>query len=255
MLKPSPRFKRRYFMKIDPHILPLEGCTVVVYAPRTNEPLPVVYMNVSRPEDIHSYLPKLASAMGKTIRPAHLVCVTPTDWNRDFSPWEAAGLHEGSAPFSGHADERIALLCDRVKPLIDAQFPTLPDAESTMIFGYSLGGLAALYALYECPDVFGAAGCLSGSLWYEGFMDYQRQNVGKLHDQRIYLSLGRKEEKTRHPLMCRIGLCYEETLQMLSAQLGEENVTFTLHNGGHGTEVDQRMLQGLTWLLRLSEAN
>ena len=238
-------------MKIDPHILPLEGCTAVVYASRTNEPLPVVYMNISRPEDMQSYLPKLASAMGKSIRPAHLVCITPTDWNRDFSPWEADGLYGDSAPFSGQADARIALLCDVVKPAVDAHFSTLADAENTMIFGYSLGGLAALYALYERCDVFGAAGCLSGSLWYEGFMDYQRRNIGALQNKRVYLSLGRKEEKTRHPLMSRIGQCYEETLQMLSAQLGGENVTFTLHNGGHGTEVDLRMLQGLGWLLRM----
>lgn len=237
-------------MKIDTNICSLDQAATAVFSPRTNDALPVVYMNVSRPEDIQSYLPKLASAMGKTIRPAHLVCVTPTDWNRDFSPWPAAALHEGSEPFSGHADERIAFLCNAVKPMVDSSFRTLPDAENTMIFGYSLGGLAALYALYRRSDVFGAAGCLSGSLWYQGFMDFQRQNAAGLQNKRVYLSLGRKEEKTRHPLMSRIGLCYEETQSLLCAQLGEEQVTFTLHNGGHGTEVDQRMLQGLQWLLR-----
>lgn len=242
-------------MKIDTYVLPLEnGLTVVVYAPRTNEALPVVYMNVSHPEDIQSYLPKLGQQMGKTIRPAHLACVVPTDWNRDFSPWPAAGLYQDSEPFSGHADERTAFLCDVVKLIIDAQFSTLPDAENTMIFGYSLGGLAALYALYLRPDVFGAAGCLSGSLWYEGFMEYQREHLPGLQNKRVYLSLGCKEEKTRHPLMSRIGQCCEETLSLLTAQLGEENVTFTLHNGGHGTEVDQRILQGLEWLLAITSA-
>ena len=241
-------------MKLNTYTLSLAEYTITVYAPRTEDKLPVLYMNVSHPEDMQSYLPKLASQMGKTIRPAHLVCVTPTDWNRDFSPWPAAGLHEGFEPFSGHADERIALICDRIKPLIDAQFSTLPDAENTMIFGYSLGGLAALYALYQRPDIFGAAGCLSGSLWYKNFMDYQRKNIHTLQNKRVYLSLGRKEEKTRHPLMSRIGQCYEETRSLLSSRLGESNVTFTLHNGGHGTEVDQRLLQGLHWLLRLPDA-
>ena len=237
-------------MKLDTHILPLaNGITATVYAPRTNEPLPVVYMNVSHPEDMQDYLPKLSSMMGKTVRPALLVCVTPTDWNRDFSPWKADGLYVDSTPFSGHANERIALICDVVKPAVDAHFSTLPGPENTLIFGYSLGGLAALYALYERPDVFGAAGCLSGSLWYEGFMDYQRQNIGRLQNKHVYLSLGRKEEKTRHPLMNRIGQCYEETYALLRAQLNEDNVTCTLHNGGHGTEVPQRMLQGLQWLL------
>lgn len=193
--------------------------------------------------------PRLAAEMGKTLRPAMLACVEPTDWSRDFSPWPAPGLHPDSPPFAGQADARIALLCDAVLPFIGSHFPTLPGRAHTGIFGYSLGGLAALYALYRRPDVFGMAGCLSGSLWYEGFMDFQRAHITALTDARVYLSLGRKEERTRHIRMGRIGASYEETHALLSASLGAGRVAFDLNPGGHGSDVDGRMLLGLRWLL------
>ena len=55
-------------MKMNTHTLSSSEYMITVYAPRTEGKLPVLYMNVSRPEDMHSYLPKLAPAMGKTIR-------------------------------------------------------------------------------------------------------------------------------------------------------------------------------------------
>ena len=236
-------------MKYDVTSHALGAHTLSVFCPRTEQPLPVLCLNAARSGDWDSYLPRLAAEMGKTLRPAMLACVEPTDWNRDFSPWPAPGLHPDAPPFAGQADARIALLCDAVLPFIISRFPTLPGRAHTGIFGYSLGGLAALYALYRRPDVFGMAGCLSGSLWYEGFMDFQRENISCLSDARVYLSLGRKEERTRHPRMGRIGASYEETHALLSAALGAGCVAFDLNPGGHGSDVDGRMLLGLRWLL------
>lgn len=236
-------------MKYDVGALPLGAHAVAIFRPRTDAPLPVLYLNAARPGDWSGYLPRLAAEMGKTLRPAMLICVGATDWDRDFSPWPAPGLYLDSPPFSGGADARIALLCSAVKPFIDARFPTLPDRANTGILGYSLGGLAALYALYRRPDVFGMAGCLSGSLWYEGFMDFQRAHAERIAGARAYLSLGRKEVRTRHPRMSRIGACCEETHALLSAALGRDRVAFVHNPGGHGTDVDGRMLLGLRWLL------
>lgn len=236
-------------MKYDVTSHALGAHTLAVFRPRTEQPLPVLCLNAARGGDWDGYLPRLAADMGKTLRPTMLACVQPTDWNRDFSPWPAPALHPDSPPFAGQADARIALLCDAVLPFLSARFPTLPGRAHTGILGYSLGGLAALYALYRRPDVFGMAGCLSGSLWYEGFLDFQRENIGCLSDARVYLSLGRKEERTRHPRMGRIGACYEETHALLSASLGADRVAFDRNPGGHGTDVDGRMLLGLRWLL------
>ncbi len=225
--------------------------TVTVYCPPNFHKvrLPVLYLNQSHASDWDSWLPSLERSMIKEqCQKAYLVTLEPTSWGKDFSPWPAKGLHEGDAPFEGCADARIHLLTDVVKPEIDSRFSTLPDPASTGIFGYSLGGLAAIYAPLISP-CFGRIGALSASLWYEGFMDYLRTH-DFLSPAKVYLSLGSKEEKTRHPLMCTIGDCYRETEQLLKSRLGESSVQFDLHPGGHGTEVDRRILTGLLWLLR-----
>lgn len=51
-----------------------------------------------------------------------------------------------------------------------------PGRRTAGIFGYSLGGLMALYALCESRS-FGLCGALSASLWYEGFLDYLRERA------------------------------------------------------------------------------
>lgn len=58
-------------------------------------------------------------------------------------------------------DAYLCYLVNELKPAIDARYRTLPGRESTCILGSSLGGLISLYAIYEYPDVFGGAACLS----------------------------------------------------------------------------------------------
>ncbi len=59
------------------------------------------------------------------------------------------------------SDRYVRFLASELKPMIDRHFRTLPGAADTAILGSGLAGLTSLYALMECPLVFGAAGCLS----------------------------------------------------------------------------------------------
>ena len=52
-----------------------------------------------------------------------------------------------------------------LKPLIDENYPTLPDRESTFIAGSSMGGLMSLYAITAYNRVFSRAAALSPSVW------------------------------------------------------------------------------------------
>lgn len=70
----------------------------------------------------------------------------------------------------------------------------------TCIAGYSLAGLFALYAMYRC-DAFDRAAIISGSLWYPHFREFAAKHEMPRRPDRIYLSLGDKEKKTRHPLL------------------------------------------------------
>ena len=53
---------------------------------------------------------------------------------------------------------------DTLKPIIDGNFMTLPDAAHTAIGGASMGGLQSLYMTLKDPDVFGRSLDLSSGL-------------------------------------------------------------------------------------------
>ncbi|MDR2475095.1 MAG: esterase family protein [Bacteroidales bacterium] len=54
---------------------------------------------------------------------------------------------------------------------IDKHYPTIPDRRQRAITGLSMGGHGALYNAFRHPDVFGAAGSMSGAI------DTKRQNA------------------------------------------------------------------------------
>lgn len=66
----------------------------------------------------------------------------------------------------GRAGDYARMLAEELKPLIDARFRTLPDAENTAIAGSSLGGLMTLHALLTHRDVFGRGAAMSPSVWW-----------------------------------------------------------------------------------------
>ena len=78
----------------------------------------------------------------------------------EYSPFADARLG------GGDGDAYLAFIIDTVKPLIDADFRTLPERDHTGILGASMGGLISLFALFERPEVFGFAGVMSPSLWF-----------------------------------------------------------------------------------------
>src|SRR5438445_109983 len=69
-------------------------------------------------------------------------------------------------PFMGTGDGYLDFVTHTVKPIVDAQFPTLPDRRHTGIAGSSMGGLISLYAFFRYSESFGFAAALSPSLWF-----------------------------------------------------------------------------------------
>jgi len=59
------------------------------------------------------------------------------------------------------ADAFLRFLVEELKPAIDRRFATKAGPRDTFIAGSSMGGLLALYALCEYPQVFGGAAALS----------------------------------------------------------------------------------------------
>ena len=171
-------------------------------------------------------------------RGAALLLIGGLDWNRDLSPWPAPPAFPKGEAFAGEGGRLLAALTGRLLPEAEAALPAgIPKG----IAGYSLAGLFALWAAAE-TGAFSRAASMGGSLWCPG-----AENIaGKLaarRPERVYLSLGEKEERTRNPALQPVG----ERTRVLARTLEEAGIPVTLrfHPGGHFQDVGERIRQGL----------
>ena len=178
-----------------------------------------------------------------------LVRVLVDDWDDTLTPWAAPALFRGRADFGGHAKETLAALTDDVMPAALAT-PELAVVTRHAICGYSLAGLFSLWSWVMKPDSFVACGCLSGSLWYEGWCGWlsSRAVQGELHGtgRYAYLTLGTKEKRAARPQMKRVEECARRTEELLRTARAE--VCFELTPGGHFDHADDRVSAGLAAL-------
>src|SRR5207302_1308940 len=65
-------------------------------------------------------------------------------------------------PFMGTGDRYLNFVTHTVKPIVDAQFPTLPDRRHTGIAGSSMGGLISLYAFFRYSESSSRSCCRTG---------------------------------------------------------------------------------------------
>lgn len=97
--------------------------------------------------------------LGNQIRKVIVVAVCPL--NRDYE-YTHAPVKESDW---GGLDNYSGYLAKSVKGFIDANYRTLPDAETSLILGSSHGGLAAFYTATKHPDRFRCVAALSPSFW------------------------------------------------------------------------------------------
>jgi enterochelin esterase-like enzyme len=86
-----------------------------------------------------------------------------------------------------------AFLIKELKPCMDREYRTQPDAAHTGIMGSSLGGICSMVLAWEHPEVFGRAASLSGAFQVErtNFLNQVLQTYhGKPKPIRIYLDSG-----------------------------------------------------------------
>ncbi len=112
-----------------------------------------------------------------TNAPFLLAAFEVTDWNKELSPWNAHPVF-GKEPFGCGAGETLAYLEDTLIPELTKRYSMNEDIP-VILGGYSLAGLFALWSAYT-SDRFAAV-------------------------KSIYLSLVKKEEKTRNQTMAAVG--------------------------------------------------
>ena len=97
-----------------------------------------------------------------------VVAIPNTNRTRDLTPTHSkigfAGNEEGFLESSGGGDTFLKFLRDELFPQIDSKFYTLP---SRILVGHSFGGLLAIYALLEEPEMFHGYIAIDPSLWWD----------------------------------------------------------------------------------------
>ena len=165
---------------------------------------------------------------------SRVTSVPIANWGDALTPWSAPALRPGERDFGGRADATLASLAE----LLDRT----PGPHA--ICGYSLGGLFALYAFVREPR-FSACACLSGSVWYEGWVEWLRANASDCVGRYAFFSVGKKEKRAGLPFRH-----VEEDLASCADILREHGcrVDVTLGPGNHMQHLAERIATGLSAL-------
>ena len=174
-----------------------------------------------------------------------LAAVTDADWERELSPWPAPRAFKGGREFSGGADEYLAALTAGIVPAAEAALGETPLWRG--IAGYSLAGLFAVYAAWKTA-AFSRFASVSGSLWYDGFLDFLGAGAPASVPVRAYFSLGDLEKNTKNARLARVEDCTALAAEHFAA-LGSETV-FEKNAGGHFVDAEARAARGIGWLTR-----
>ncbi len=173
-----------------------------------------------------------------------LLTISELDWNADMTPWAAKSIFKGGEDFAGNAGGYLEELRTVILPEVIKKYGLEP--EWIGIAGYSLGGLFALYSGF-CGDSFQRIVSASGSLWYPGFIEYVAEQRADFCPQKVYLSLGELESKTRNPVMKTVG----ERTKTIYEWLTESKIEaiYEKNPGNHFTDEALRVAKGIAWIL------
>lgn len=180
---------------------------------------------------------------------AAVVSVRVDDWNREMSPWKAEKCFKDGDDFGGGAGEFLAALVRKI-PEFEKQHGLEPAHRA--LCGYSLAGLCALYGLYV-SDMFDGAAGVSGSVWFDGWMEFMETHAPMNGNVRAYISVGDREARTRNMRLSRVEECSRKAREILENN-GHE-AEFELNPGNHFNDPDGRVARGIDRLFEMYTKN
>ena len=164
------------------------------------------------------------------------------NWNDELSPWAMAAVF-GKEGFGGSAGETLLFLEKKLLPQVREKY-RLDENVRILLGGYSLAGLFSLWSGYQ-TKTFDAIAAASPSVWFEGWVQYAEEH--KPLTDKIYLSLGDREEKTKNQIMKQVG----DAVRTQAEILKEQNIMSTLewNAGGHFQDSGKRTAKGFLWCI------
>lgn len=170
-----------------------------------------------------------------------LAAIPVENWNDDLSPWPAPPVW-GKQGFGGRAEDTFAWLKQTV-PILRQQCSIQEDCK-IILGGYSLAGLFALWAATQPNELCGVVAA-SPSVWFPGWPEYEAAHP--IQTQRVYLSLGDREEHTKNQTMAAVG----NNIRTLHSTLTQRGIDCTLewNAGGHFKDPDLRTAKAFAWCM------
>lgn len=176
-------------------------------------------------------------------RPFVLAAFEITDWERELTPWPDKAI-SASPAVGTHACATLGYIGRQLLPGLRERFGgSLP----AVIGGYSLAGLFALWAATE-SSLFSGVAAASPSVWIRGWNDYAESHPTKA--RQVFLSLGRREEKTRNKAIAQVGDNLRRYHAQLEAQTGAGNTALAWNDGGHFSDSARRTADAFAWNIR-----
>ena len=179
-----------------------------------------------------------------TDRNFSLVAFKIEAWNSELTPWEMP-LLRGKGNFGDGAAGTLEFIKNDLIPSLSEYINTENKEIKYILGGYSLAGLFSLWSGYQ-TDIFEGIAAVSPSVWYKGWIEYVE--AGKPLSEKIYLSLGDTEEKTKHQILSKIGNNIRKQHEILEKS---ENVKTVLewNEGNHFQNPDIRTAKGFLWVM------
>ena len=179
-----------------------------------------------------------------TDRNFSLVAFKIEDWNSELTPWEMP-LLRGKGNFGDGATRTLEFIKNDLIPALSEYINSGNNEIKYILGGYSLAGLFSLWSGYQ-TDIFEGIAAVSPSVWYKKWIEYVETE--KTLSEKIYLSLGDTEEKTKHQILSKIGDNIRKQHEILEKS---ENVKTVLewNEGNHFQNPDIRTAKGFLWVM------
>ena len=180
-------------------------------------------------------------------RPFGLAAIVIEDWNSQLSPWKAPAVF-GREGFGSGAAETLTFVREALLPTLEQTYGQGRRMDY-YLGGYSLSGLFSLWASYQ-TDAFSGIAAVSPSVWFPGWDSYMTLHSPRA--QKIYLSLGEKEEKTKNRIMSQVGDHIRRQYEILGKDDHIKACLLEWNPGNHFTDPEIRMAKGFAWLLTIA---
>ena len=166
-----------------------------------------------------------------------IVVIEDVNWNDDLTPWPALGVFKKAKPFGGKAATFLNKLTDEIIPNTERDLG-IEDTERTLL-GVSLSGLFAVWSAFN-TDAFANIISISGSLGYDGFVEWMKEQMPSPQLKKVCLILGEKEKNAKEKRMATVEERSLAAADILKAK-SLATVSFELVEGTHFSPIMPRL--------------